>query len=244
MTRIVQELSRFIHSFCKMSKQVWKFLFAGLSCVTLGGLNAQAATMRFTPAGSQLDTDSIFDIELPPGQTITFSNYFDNSSDFVPIIGPVTTPRPTLLIEYVINYDPNELTYVSSVLDILDKVSNSCILPGPCGSSINMTAMGSLSVFHRTSITSTIAPQSEFLLDQITFIGANVEPFPGNGVSDYDFSGFNSGLVFARISDFNSNIAEVQHVPGPLPLLGAAAAFSWSRKLRRRVAGLGSSTVS
>jgi hypothetical protein len=230
-----------------MSKQVWKSLLAGLSCVTLGGLNAQAATMRFTPAGSQLDSDSIFDIELMPGQTITFSNYFDNSSDFttvnVPIIGPVTTPRPTRFIDYVINYDPNELTYVSSVLDVLDKVSNSCIIGGPCGSSI-VTAMGSLSVSHRTSLTSTIAPQSEFLLDQITFTGNNVEKAPGNGISDYDFSGSNRGLLSANISSFNSNIVEVQHAPGPLPLLGTAAAFSWSRKLRRRVAGLGSSTDS
>jgi hypothetical protein len=30
----------------------------------------------------------------------------------------------------------------------------------------------------------------------------------------------------------------LQQVPGPLPLAGAAAAFSWSRQLRRRLRAL------
>ena len=41
----------------------------------------------------------------------------------------------------------------------------------------------------------------------------------------------NNGAVI-RISSFD---ADVPPVPGPLPLLGASAAFGWSRQLRRRI---------
>lgn len=37
----------------------------------------------------------------------------------------------------------------------------------------------------------------------------------------------------------SSSLTPAASVPGPLPLMGAAAAFGWSRRLRRRV---GSST--
>lgn len=40
----------------------------------------------------------------------------------------------------------------------------------------------------------------------------------------------NGGVI--RISSFD---ADVPPVPGPLPLLGASAAFGWSRQLRRRI---------
>ncbi len=33
----------------------------------------------------------------------------------------------------------------------------------------------------------------------------------------------------------NFSVAEAEAVPGPLPLVGAAAAFGWIRRLRKRV---------
>jgi hypothetical protein len=53
----------------------------------------------------------------------------------------------------------------------------------------------------------------------------NFNQLPPNGALQY-----NSGPFF-DVSDS----ATLVRIPGPLPLLGAAAAFGWSRKLRKRV---------
>ena len=41
----------------------------------------------------------------------------------------------------------------------------------------------------------------------------------------------NKGAIYA----FDSGVRNSNPVPGPLPLVGIAAAFGWSRKLRRSV---------
>ena len=71
-----------------------------------------------------------------------------------------------------------------------------------------------------------------------TFQGITVNPglAPDDGKSD-----FRLDLSFLRYSN-NNDVAgvngqfqdvEVQHVPGPLPILGAAAAFRFCRKARK-----------
>ena len=42
---------------------------------------------------------------------------------------------------------------------------------------------------------------------------------------------YNTGAIFA----FDSGVRDSNPVPGPLPLMGAGAAFGWSRRLRRRI---------
>jgi hypothetical protein len=42
---------------------------------------------------------------------------------------------------------------------------------------------------------------------------------------------YNNTITFSRLTPANSP----DPVPGPLPLMGAAAAFGWTRKLRRRI---------
>ena len=44
---------------------------------------------------------------------------------------------------------------------------------------------------------------------------------------------------FLQLDLSNAHVTVVKHVPGPLPLLGAAAAFSYSRKLRRSLKAKG-----
>jgi hypothetical protein len=39
----------------------------------------------------------------------------------------------------------------------------------------------------------------------------------------------------AKIDAIQNNYTQVDRVPGPLPLLGAGAAFGFSRKLRKRI---------
>jgi uncharacterized repeat protein (TIGR03803 family) len=56
----------------------------------------------------------------------------------------------------------------------------------------------------------------------------------GNGLyyGTTRFGGANGGgTIFA----FDSGVRSSNPVPGPLPLMGAGAAFGWSRRLRRRI---------
>ena len=198
---------------------------------------SQAASMRFEPEGAQLDSDEILDILLEPGKEITFSNFFDNLDDFIdlPFVG--ATPRPTRFIEYQVSFDPKELQYTGSSLDVPGVISDNCIFLGPCGSSIAV-GDGLLTITHRTALNNLLFPTSEFLLDTISFIGTGVNNSPGDGLSDYSISGYNEGilgLIGIEISSFSTSTVEVQRVPGPLPLLGLGAAFGASRRLRRRV---------
>ncbi len=197
---------------------------------------SQAADINFDPEGNQLDGDAILDILLEPGQPITFTNTFENTGDFV--IGVI--PRPTLFIEYLVTFDPQELQYTGSQLDFNNFISNTCILPGNCGSTIDLANVGSgqLTVRHQTGVANSLVPPNQFELDRISFIGLNVNNFPGDGLPDYSLAGFNSGFggIFGvQISSFTSSSVEVQGVPGPLPLLGLGAAFGASRRLRRRL---------
>lgn len=52
---------------------------------------------------------------------------------------------------------------------------------------------------------------------------------------DYSPSGANQGATFALNSLPANTFLEFTYVPGPLPLLGAGAAFGWSRRLRKRI---------
>lgn len=215
-----------------------KLTLIGLGLFALGSLSSQAATVRFEPAGSQLDGDTILDIVLLPGQPITFSNFFDNSNDTTIF----NLPNPTRFIDYTVTYDATELTYVSSSLDVNNKISDSCNatlaqsllngVPPNCGSTIT-TGVGTLTVTHKTAVGNLVTPQVSFLLDQITFVGANVNPWPGDGLSDYSFTGSNRGLLGGTISNFTSNTVEVQAVPAPLPLLGAGVAFGSFRRIKK-----------
>jgi hypothetical protein len=66
--------------------------------------------------------------------------------------------------------------------------------------------------------------------------------YTGNALPAYGSFGFihtrsapnTTGNATGTISNFQF-IAQYETVPGPLPLAGAAAAFAWSRRLRRRL---------
>ena len=57
----------------------------------------------------------------------------------------------------------------------------------------------------------------------------------------YEAFRFGQGIVFGHVEVSNSVVTWAQatrveaHVPGPLPILGLAAAFGFSRKLRKRI---------
>jgi hypothetical protein len=87
----------------------------------------------------------------------------------------------------------------------------------------------------------TLAPGTTFNTSGGTFTSPLTGSFNGGGSSTPDTFGFQvdslasvAGTGEARISNFQF-IAIYDEVPGPLPILGAGAAFGLSRKLRRRL---------
>ncbi|MEB3335588.1 MAG: PEP-CTERM sorting domain-containing protein [Cyanobacteriota bacterium] len=52
------------------------------------------------------------------------------------------------------------------------------------------------------------------------------------------FSSVSFSNATTTVDSFSMDNASFAPVPGPLPALGATAAFGWSRQLRRRIAGL------
>jgi len=55
------------------------------------------------------------------------------------------------------------------------------------------------------------------------------------GLPDSDFTITGNALFDGLSRAGNWEIKAAYTVPGPLPLLGAAMAFGWSRKLRKRI---------
>ena len=75
---------------------------------------------------------------------------------------------------------------------------------------------------------------------QDSFVGSNgANPVAaltaaGNGLY-YGTAGRGGANNLGAIFAFDSGVRDANPVPGPLPLLGAGAAFGWSRRLRRRI---------
>jgi hypothetical protein len=63
-------------------------------------------------------------------------------------------------------------------------------------------------------------------------------PVINNYYVAYDFgpTGVIAGGATPSTNFMGNMYLEYQYVPGPLPLLGAGAAFGWSRRLRKRIA--------
>ena len=67
-----------------------------------------------------------------------------------------------------------------------------------------------------------------------TTIG-NVVPYPAAEAGPVVFTG-TINVTGGRMDVFTDSISQtVDPVPGPLPVLGAAAGFGWTRRLRKRI---------
>jgi hypothetical protein len=204
-------------------------LLVALGFVGLASCPSHAASIRIEPAGSQLDRDPINDLLLSPGEAIELTILFENAADY---FGPI--PRPTRFIDYRVEFDPTELQYLDSRLDVSSVISDACFLGGPCGSSVAV-GDGWLDVSHRTAFAKLLFPGPELILDVISFIATGVNASPGDGLADYSLSGSNRGALGLTISTFHSNAVEVQAVPSPMPILGVVSMFRFARRLRRRL---------
>lgn len=178
---------------------------------------AQPPNFFFVPPGAQEDFDPILDIIAAPGDILPFNVVLDASGVSLP---PKTFSN--ILVEWDYNWDPNELALLNNTN------------PSP----------------------TTIIDLSGGLLSTITFEALIPGLHPHDGISDFgitlkkvlyqgpmgDFDATNqfpapSLNIFNLPGNAYNQVVEVQRtiVPSPLPLLGIATAFGYSRKLRKRI---------
>ena len=116
---------------------------------------------------------------------------------------------------------------------------------------ITLSGQGITSVLNFGSLTATISGQEEETgyLSLNTFVAGSDLNFSSNTLSFTIPSGVSIGstinasfVYFANSSNINGPLAQFtttaatsSSVPGPLPLLGAGAAFGFSRTLRKRI---------
>jgi hypothetical protein len=90
-----------------------------------------------------------------------------------------------------------------------------------------------ISTYNCTNGTNTEPVSTPTTTNLLTNLNAN-SPIPGIlGPGDYTFW----IQQVSGDSRYTFTVQSVQQTPGPLPVVGAAAAFGWSRRLRRRLSG-------
>jgi hypothetical protein len=97
--------------------------------------------------------------------------------------------------------------------------------------------------------TNFVATNSDFAFKSVTTPAGNVfnTSAPKTGLFTYSSVGASDSIMGISLANLNSRngngfgsirdfeFTAVYEIPGPLPILGAGAAFAWSRKLRRRL---------
>jgi hypothetical protein len=117
------------------------------------------------------------------------------------------------------------------------KVSITGAIPGQEFTKFNTNAAGSSTTGSAIGFTKTLVAQS--LTSTATEISSgNTPTFAAGTVGPITFTG-NLSLTGGKIDQFTDSLsqkfADPAAVPSPVPFLGAAAAFGFSRKLRRRI---------
>jgi hypothetical protein len=168
---------------------------------------SNAASISFTPTGTQLDTDEILDIEASPGQVINFS--IDVNTFFIETAFDL--PNREVEINFTILLDSKELQF-------LKFPENSGIFPTIF---VPQNTLGRIIVSTRVLDGLTNDGSSDFaILFRSAYIG-------GHG-----FAGENVSRSFGGVGD-NQRV-EVQPVPEPATIFGSALALSVGGWLKRK----------
>jgi len=163
-----------------------------------------------------------------------------NSNNTVTIT-PGTTPQDDIL--HIFKTNANNSTPLAS--RVIDTALVDALRPSGAGKFLGWKAIGKYT-FTGTNLgrlafealsndnTATLGPVASFTPFSIEGSGPN----PADGVDSLDFiirrdRNSSAALGTGDISHFKFQ-AEYE-VPGPLPVVGAAAAFAWSRRLRKRL---------
>ena len=202
----------------------------------------------FTPFGGPLDNDlggphnpaqnpgppptNIYDIVIGPNMPLDFDVYlyqthpnYNNQTFLTAIFDFSTDP-----LEYIFKQAGGGLGINST-----GALAGGCITSSP--SSGNCTFSADTVVFANG------AKGNPLKVATVKGMTVNPEPWPGNGEMDFrtDLNSFQLAgtppLVLVNNASAQFQDVEVQQTPAPLPLLGAGAAFGFSRNLRKRIKG-------
>jgi hypothetical protein len=165
------------------------------------------------PSGKQLDSDSILDIRVSSGNTLTFDVVLNTSG----VDAGASILRD---LRYFIRWDPTELSLVSPTVDIPEKFEKQNTIINP----------------NRALIAHLGAKQplgNVFLLDTFTFnvLNPGLEPHDGrfdfriNAVRAISQTGsdLSSLFTFGSTNNLRFQEVEVQAVPEPSSILGILA---------------------
>ena len=107
---------------------------------------------------------------------------------------------------------------------------------GPSDATATFTAYLGGNLVESVSAALDVGGQARYYgFDGITFDRINISPYAPSG--DPFGAGWRSPLILDNIQRADAASPPPPQVPGPLPWLGAAAAFGYSRKLRKRIKG-------
>jgi hypothetical protein len=186
---------------------------------TTGPFSAQAASISFTPTGSQLDTDSILDIAMTPGQTISFNIFVDPSGLFT---GGSTANLN--LITYDVFVDTNELTFVSATHPAYDPtgdvIGGEFLTHAQRDMGTNFGVMQDRDGFGVSTGPPgiTLAPT---LLDTLTYTATG--NLDNDGVSDFRIALAAATTNTSVTNLFNPSSQQVEVQPSPAPEAGTTA---------------------
>lgn len=201
----------------------------GLAACTIGDKNFWDVGFQFV-SGDVVSADDIF-ITASQSGALTYNI---NAS----YLGLPVPPGPPLQSKLNITYkaqviDPN---FVFTAVEVSSTWAG--VSPPPSGDTITkelyqLSSVGSGTIGGLIDSIESVdgAPQSTTAIDGLTrlYVKDIYDSFdPGTGATQAVQRGW-----FAAANNFTQR--PVDSVPGPLPILGAAAAFSYSRKLRSRV---------
>jgi hypothetical protein len=220
----------------------------GLSMASAPSASAAPPTGNyffFTPYGGPLDDDkhsghnpaqappiNIYDIVIGPNTPLDFDVFLYQ-------IHPDYNGQTFLTANFTFSTDPLEYIIKQAGgglgVNSTGALAGGCITSSP--SSGNCTFSADNVVFNNGAIGNPLKVAT------VTGKTVNPEAWPGNGERDFrtDLTSFQLAgtppLVLVNGASAQFQDVEVQQTPAPLPLLGAGAAFGFSRNLRKRIKG-------
>lgn len=218
-------------------QQILRLLPVAICALSITGLDAlsskvDAAEIRFTPKGSQLDGDTILDIKLNLNQPVVVQFGFDIFAD---ITGYTPSNPDTAFIEFELDYFTDKNEY-SGIPIGLPQPYDGRPVTGSRVVSLSGSPVKYLETFTGVIFKPGIEPDDGVVDFGITLTGINLFDNDGNLIGTEPASAFDAPSFNAlgeSGTEFNQ-VVEFQQVPEPLTILGSATALGVGALLKRK----------
>ncbi|MEB3243183.1 MAG: hypothetical protein VKO44_06055 [Cyanobacteriota bacterium] len=218
-------------------------VLGGIAATTLATLPAHAyftqtfGPLNFSTSGTTITTAPLVFPPFsaaPPGQLDAVKLVFQNASfsqnaSLAKLSGAARTFTASAMPSFVFG-NGSTPGMTSSAITLTPNVVSG---PGVQGviSTVSGAYLGSVSTVSTNSapLQSYFSTAGVAVTSYSTAYNFMSSPVGGLGTADLDPADGTSAVFSGKV------FIEYQYVPGPLPLLGAGAAFGWSRRLRKRI---------